>query len=622
MNIQRRRRGWCSNVYSDVYGEACSIASTQQQQQQQYRLDTMASTSTRCSFLSLVFLSLILFQSTVQAQKRDRERQRDRDDEDIEGKDDNMVEINTHSGPVLGKTIETDDKQKLYSFLGIPYAETPKGELRFQEPIMKKPWQDTFNATEFGANCVQTGLLFGDDLGKQIGEEDCLFINVLTPRLPVQNLGRATPSSSLLPVMVFVHGGGFVIGSGNENPERLVKKGVIGVTFNYRLGAYGFLNLGNPFISGNQGLKDQLMAFLWVQRNIQDFGGDPTKVTIFGESAGGASVHLHQLSPLGRGLYRGIIVQSGSALSPWLKLHHRNLAIETGKRFAREVGCDDIDPQAELECLQEKEIEDLVVETNPDIAVMLENTLQGNSTDFSWLPSIDSISHNSFLPRHPINVMKSGQQKDIPMIIGAMENDGAFLVSLNWNNLETMNANWSYFGPNTLYGVPFEKVIPLQELNANVTRHFYLGTQDLSQDMKQELTDMYTDAMFVSATAKAIGLQSRSQNSPMFLYEITHQASRSVSEIIGALSGAENEDFGASHADDLLYLFKDTLGFDDAIITDEDKKVANVMTTLWTNFAKHQDPAPYHDDAIPHWDEFTGQKSCLCIVPKFEMEVA
>jgi para-nitrobenzyl esterase len=213
--------------------------------------------------------------------------------------------VPTDKGPVRGTETQSVEK-----FLGIPYAAPPVAELRWRPPQPPTRWHGPRDATDFGNHCPQPGTPFGSESAS----EDCLYLNVFKP-----NRGPGRGHTKHLPVMVWIHGGGFVAGMSEDyDPSRLVERGVVVVTLNYRLGYLGFLaherlsaesNYGG---SGNYGLMDQQAALRWVDRNIKKFGGDPENVTIFGESAGGLSVHAHLVSPLAAGLFDRAIVQSGA----------------------------------------------------------------------------------------------------------------------------------------------------------------------------------------------------------------------------------------------------------------------------------------------------------------------
>lgn len=220
-----------------------------------------------------------------------------------------IVEI--ESGQIRGQRQQTIfENTTYYSFQGIPYIKAPIGNLRFELPQKPEPWTGVRDALATGLDCPQERHILGEASGPQ--GEDCLFINVYTP----SNL----TSTDRLPVMFYIHGGGFQEGSSSETlfgPDFLIDENVILVTFNYRLGPFGFLTLKTYDLPKNIGLKDQQYALMWVNDNIGRFGGDNSKVTIFGQSAGATSVHLHSLNLRSRRYFQRAILQSGSAITNW-----------------------------------------------------------------------------------------------------------------------------------------------------------------------------------------------------------------------------------------------------------------------------------------------------------------
>ncbi|GLG92613.1 Esterase SG1 [Gryllus bimaculatus] len=206
------------------------------------------------------------------------------------------VTVSVRQGALRGRRDKTPSGQPFLSFQGIPYAQPPVGHRRFKPPVPLESWTGIRDATKPGNQSLQ----YDPTSKKIVGDEDCLFLNVFTPRLPT---GRK--EERLRAVLVWIHGGAFLLGSGDlYGPEPLMEHDVVLVTINYRLGPLGFLGLGTAEAPGNAGLKDQTMALRWVKNNIHVFGGDPDNITIFGESAGGTSVHYQVLSPLSKGKYK------------------------------------------------------------------------------------------------------------------------------------------------------------------------------------------------------------------------------------------------------------------------------------------------------------------------------
>ncbi|KAJ9615170.1 hypothetical protein H2200_001244 [Cladophialophora chaetospira] len=215
--------------------------------------------------------------------------------------------VQTTCGPIRGFVDDGMNK-----FLGIPFAAPPVGDLRWRPPISPETWERPLDAVSFGPLCAQTSTCF-PGFGSESSTEDCLYLNVFTPEVHVYGRGQK------LPVMVFIHGGGFSCGASNDyNPTALVNNGnVVFVSLNYRVGIFGFFSHpainaeGHP--AGNYGIMDQQFALRWVQQNIGNFGGDASNVTVFGESAGGASTLAHVAAPSSRGLFHKAIIQSGGS---------------------------------------------------------------------------------------------------------------------------------------------------------------------------------------------------------------------------------------------------------------------------------------------------------------------
>lgn len=233
---------------------------------------------------------------------------------------------------INGTTMSSRMGNEFHAFFRIPFAEPPLNDLRFEAPQRAKPWVDILDGTEYGPMCVQAN-------AQRPIDEDCLQLNVFTKSL-----------TELKPVIFDVHGGGFVIGGAiNQKPHYLMDRDVVVVTFNYRLGALGFLSTGTKEAPGNAGLKDQAMALQWVHRNIAKFGGDPSRITISGLSAGSSSVTALMVSPMVDKLFVGVIALSGTIVG---KRSMRREHPEAAKKLAEKLQCatDKIDEM--INCLR------------------------------------------------------------------------------------------------------------------------------------------------------------------------------------------------------------------------------------------------------------------------------
>jgi carboxylesterase type B len=243
-----------------------------------------------------------------------------------------------------GGAVEGNVALGVENFLDIPYGAPPVGELRWSPPQPPKHWSDVRPAKEYGSYCPQPKTL---DSANQVVNEDCLDVNIQRP--------IGTREDAKLPVYVYIHGGGYVTGSGNKDgQDRIVRTSpLVGVTLNYRLGALGFLALPSLTGGGDFGFEDQQAALGWVKRNIAAFGGNPENITIGGESAGGWSVCAHLVAPGSRGLFNKAIIQSGACDSK-----PRAQAEAEGVEFGQKLGC--ADAASLVSCLREKPVADVL----------------------------------------------------------------------------------------------------------------------------------------------------------------------------------------------------------------------------------------------------------------------
>lgn len=486
--------------------------------------------------------------------------------------------ISTKYGALRGRKLvtRTTSQTPYYSFKGIRYAQPPHGSLRFRPPVQLEPWSGVRDALEEGAVCPHRFMLF--DTYK--GDEDCLFLNVYTPALP-DNISGYNPK---LAVMVWIHGGAFAVGSGNAflyGPDHLVGAGVVLVTLNYRLGALGFLSLENEEVPGNMGLKDQVMALKWVRDNIEAFGGDSSRVTIFGESAGAASVHLHMLSPASRGLFHGAIAESGVALSPWaLAQQPRERAFELG----RELGID-TNSTAELLGYLRATPSELLVKAGARLAGAPGKSADLQSTvALPFLPAVEPDLPDSFLTETPRSSLPGA---DVPFLTGYNAQEGLIL----FRRLQRY--------PKLLVELDqeFKRVVPPELLQQNVTlnqkitdviRAFYFQQRPVDVRNIDSLIDLFTDVMFLRPTLETVRLYGASnRTSPTYLYRFAFDGALGLFKRMLGITHP-----GACHGDEMGYLFyfsRINYRLDEG---STEWAVSKKMVQMWTNFAKTGNPTP------------------------------
>ncbi|XP_055906851.1 juvenile hormone esterase-like isoform X2 [Eupeodes corollae] len=312
-----------------------------------------------------------------------------------------IFEKNKRKHHYLGCEIENWKGGQCTSFRGIRYAKPPINELRFKDPQLMEI-SSFYDARYEGQDCPS---IFSAN-----ASEDCLFLNVYSKTM--------TTGYKLRPVIVFIHPGGLYLGSGASyflGPEYLLEKDLIIVTFNYRLGSLGFLNLGTSEIPGNAGLKDQVMALRWVNENIEYFGGDSKNVTLMGYSAGAFSVCLHLVSPMSQGLFQKAIIMSGS-IPPQTKIP-RNNQIELAKKQSLLMGCKEQtskNPSNEvLECLSQFSGLGISETLRKMFHFGMDNPI------YLWLPVIEEhFGQERFLIEDPSDSFKFGRFAKVPILIG------------------------------------------------------------------------------------------------------------------------------------------------------------------------------------------------------------
>ena len=462
--------------------------------------------------------------------------------------------VRTESGLVSGTYGDG-----IRAYLGIPYAAPPTGDLRWKPTVPVQPWQGTRQTTAFGPACPQV-VPADRSAESQPGNmsEDCLYLNVWTP---------ARNPDEKLPVMVFIHGGSFLQGAGSiplYNGTNLAKKGVVLVNLNYRLGPLGFLahpalaNESPQNSSGNYGLQDQVAAIKWVKNNIAGFGGDPDRITIFGESAGGTSTLVHLAGNETRGLYRQAIVESGPLWTNGSELNiisSKAEAEQYGVEYAKSLGYEGPDA---IKNMRSVDAWTLVNATpDPASAFWKVHMLRFKPTIDGWL-----------IPEDPERVFFEGRQNPVPLIIGTNTDEGSTLAANTVMNVTQYNKyirdHFGEYAPEALQKYP-----------ATTT-----------EEVQQQMERIMTDVDFSAAAEFVAGSQSK-LNPNTYLYRFSYVM-------------LPDSPLGAFHGEELFFVLRPS-----SIVPDPaGARVSDMMMDTWVRFAKNGDPA----GGNVTWPHYTREK--------------
>ena len=486
--------------------------------------------------------------------------------------------ITTTGGPVCGTIVDTSTGMKAQAFLGIPFANSTGGENRYKAPVPADTWEKILVADDFGPSCPEEGSIGVPQ------SEDCLSINVWIP--------EGTEANSDLPVMTFIYGGAFINGTSAHplyNGSYIAaNEDVIIVTFNYRLGSFGFLVTDE--VEGNFGILDQQLALTWVNENIKNFGGNPEKVTIFGESAGAMSVGIHLVSaPASDGLFRAGIMESNPFGLPF---KNSDEAKDLGNIFQSMGGCDNV------ECLREKTIEELV---------SFEDFLEGNKdTIFSgWLYNLTwgPIVDGTIITKSPIIGVADGDLTK-PVILGTNLNEGELFEALIELAVSREEDD----------GFSFDEYIAWlasqygNDLNRVETK--YPGIKDGSNETPT--ANIFTDHMFTCSN-RHFAKEAVENGTVVYTYQFIHQPSFNFScleECEEAVCHMEELPFVFHSADKLDKCIRNRLGSlrkTGFQFTEEEEMLSKSMIRFWTNFAKDLDPnGASESNSESTWPAFTA----------------
>ncbi len=458
----------------------------------------------------------------------------------------------TNSGTLQGTT---DGSASIRIFRGIPYAAAPVGALRWREPQRPPSWSGVRQAKTFGARCMQQPL-FSDMMFRSPGiSEDCLFLNVWTPA------SSAHQRHAKLPVLVYIYGGGFEAGDSSEkryDGAATAKRGIVVVTLNYRLGVFGFLahpelTAGSPnHASGNYGLLDQVAALDWVKRNIAAFGGDPSRITIGGESAGSMSVSALMASPLSRGTIAGAIGESGALMQKWTPPPLAE-AETKGAAFAQSLGAPTL---AALRAMP------------ADVLL----AAQGKTKDLRSGAVIDGY----FLTEPPSITFASGHAAHVPLLVGSNSQEAAGSAVLG-GAAPTVTA----------YRAGLARV-----LGDKADALFALYPAASDADVLPAATAIVSDDFLALPTWKWFDLQRRS-GAATYYYFYAHVRPRTVADTSNAPLP-----WGAVHSAEIEYALGNLDTNPLYAWTDADRQVSATMSGYFANFIKTGNP---NGTGLPAW---------------------
>ncbi|CAG0922728.1 unnamed protein product [Notodromas monacha] len=406
--------------------------------------------------------------------------------------------IRLAEGSVFGSADTTVGALKVpyYAYKGIPFAVPPLGELRFKDPVPYPNWQGTRLATQFKDYCL--GFLFSF----MSGDEDCLYLNVFAPK-------RNPEDQRLLPVIFWIHGGGFQHGSDINSwlyyPGRFLEQGIIFVSPNYRLGALGFLSTDDAVAPGNYGLKDIALALRWTRMNARAFGGDPDAITVMGQSAGAVTAHLLAFSPVTQGLFRSGISMSGAATVNW-GIHPRHRLV--ANKMASSLNCPVRSSEEMIFCLRRRGARELAS------GVKEFYTLPGPRYAIPFAPRIDADSSYPILPQHPLKMILNRRFQPKPWIFGYTKDEAASFywgIYYDEDRIMKLDSIWDMQCKRHIFAsLGAEDVLPPPNQMLGVckrARKLYFGGKRINNNSSTELTQVGTDALIAFGTIAAAMIQ-------------------------------------------------------------------------------------------------------------------
>ncbi|XP_071524052.1 esterase E4-like [Panulirus ornatus] len=492
------------------------------------------------------------------------------------------VDLPTNLGVITGtqEFTEQPTSRPFFAFRGIPFAQAPVGRLRWADPEdLEGPWPGGhLDATKHRHFCPQ----YDYDTHQVVGNEDCLYLSVYTPLLPSQTPER-------LPVLFFLHGGGYLRGSATSlGPQKLMKEDIVLVTANYRLGALGFLSTRDTSLPGNYGALDQIAALRWVSTNIAQFGGDPVRVTLGGFSAGASFVHLHMLSPLSRDLFSGAIMMSGAGNCLWSVAEEPE---EVAYDLAWDLDCSTWSSYTIKDCLQDKSATEIIQAQSSRYRYVFWPMLYRPVVDggFRELP---------FLPEPLVVLMSRPPLHPVPLLLGGVPDEGILFALTAIIFSESGSSPSQLYEEATRYTV--ESIWPntstsISVADSIISFYYTHHARENLDTLAEEMSETFTDLLFTSCMWDAAAYFASSSRAPVYTYLMRHRDPGTPSYAVPLYQLAEGKGVrssaifsGISHGDDLALVF--SLPYNLGQPGPRDVQISSLLTFMWATFVHTGSP--------------------------------
>lgn len=482
-----------------------------------------------------------------------------------------VCKAQSNAGPLVRTHVAQGDiegvaENGLAVYKGIPYAVPPVGDLRWKDPIPAKSWQGVYHADSWKPMPMQAAQSMPGQKKPNVSE-DCLYLNIMTP---------ATKADEKLPVMVWIHGGGFITGSAlSPNGTQFAKDGVVYVCIEYRCGAMGFLSLPEltaespHHTSGNYGLMDQILGLKWVKDNIAAFGGDPNRVTIFGESAGGIAVSMLCASPMAKGLFQGAISESGGSFCPVDSVRHDNNGIRDQKG-AEDHGVDFMHRMGASSLKEMRQMD----------AMKLVSDAQTTGVGGFW-PCVDGY----VITDDQYKLYQKGDYNDVNVIIGTNSDEGTMFVRPTTveNYQSQVRRDYGPFADRVLKAYPA----------TTEEETFYAQS------------DIFRETAFSWPSWAWANLQTKTGKSKVYMYYFDVMSPFSF-------GGPKTKPRGAGHSMEMSYVFNTSM-FGPDNRSDEDKAISKEMHQYWLNFARTGNP---NGNGLAQWPVYNPDKPKVLYIGK------